>query len=91
MSYIRNMDAAISLSRLGADLRARRLARGLTQAELADRARLSRALVIRAEKGDPTIAIGNVARLLDATGASLSIEATRLPTLDEVSSLFPDE
>lgn len=85
------MDAAISLFRLGADLKARRLARGLTQVDLARRARLSRALVIRAEKGDPTIAIGSIARLFDAAGAALVADTRRLPTLDEVGAMFPDE
>ena len=82
---------SLSLSRLGAELRCRRLARGLTQAQLATMARLSRAIVIRAEKGDPTIAIGNVARLFAATGGELQAATTRLPTLEEVSALFPDE
>jgi transcriptional regulator with XRE-family HTH domain len=85
------MDASPTLSRLGAELRQRRLSRGVTQAELARRTRLSRALVVRAERGDPTIAIGNIAKLLAATGAELRIETARLPTLDEVETLFPDE
>ena len=81
----------VSLLRLGAELRTRRQARGLTQAELAKRAQLSRTLVIRAEKGDPKIAIGSVARLFDAIGAELAVESRRLPTLEEVAQLFPDE
>jgi transcriptional regulator with XRE-family HTH domain len=76
---------------LGAELRARRRARGWTQADLARRTRLSRALVIRAEQGDPTISIGNVAKLFGATGAQLRAETTRLPTLEEVGALFADE
>jgi hypothetical protein len=52
---------------------------------------LSRSLVIRAEQGDPTIAIGNIAKLLSATGAELQAETTRLPTLEEIPALFPDE
>ena len=85
------MGNSFSRSCLGAQLRRRRLARGLTQAQLATMARLSRAIVIRAEKGDPTIAIGNVARLFAATGGELQAATTRLPTLEEVSALFPDE
>lgn len=91
MFAMQNTITLFSLQRLGADLRMRRVARGLTQADLAKRASLSRALVIRAERGDPTIAIGNVARLLDATGAALVAETRRLPTLEEVSAMFPDE
>ena len=85
------METPFSLKRLGAELRQRRLARGLTQSQLAGQARLSRAVVIRAEKGDPTIALGNMAKLLRATGADLYAETTRLPTLEEASALFPDE
>lgn len=91
MFAMQNTVTLFSLQRLGADLRMRRVARGLTQADLAKRASLSRALVIRAERGDPTIAIGNVARLLDAAGAVLVAETRRLPTLEEVSAMFPDE
>lgn len=87
---IRNL-AIHSLSRLGTELRNRRLARGLTPAQLAAQARLSRSVVIRAEQGDPTIAIGNVSKLLAVTGADLQVAPTRLPTLEEVSELFPDE
>jgi len=57
MYAIVDMDPAGSLTFLGIELRRRRQARGLTQAQLASRVRLSRAVVIRAEKGDPTIAI----------------------------------
>ena len=91
MYAIRVMSAAASLTQLGAELRRRRLARGLTQAELAKRTRLSRALIVRAEQGDPTIAIGNIAKLFGATGAELKAETSRLPTLEEVGALFPDE
>lgn len=91
MYAVWNMETSYSLTRLGADLRDRRLARGMTQAQLAMRARLSRSVVIRAEQGDPTIAIGNIAKLLGATGAQLQAETTRLPTLEEVPAIFPDE
>lgn len=86
-----NMNSPTSLRQLGSELRQRRVARGLTQAQLASEARLSRAVVIRAEKGDPTVALGNMARLLHATGAELRVESTRLPMLEEVAALFPDE
>jgi transcriptional regulator with XRE-family HTH domain len=89
MYVIRDMKAT-HLS-LGAELRARRRSRGWTQADLARRTRLSRALVVRAERGDPTIAIGNIAKLFGATGAELRAETMRLPTLEEVGALFPDE
>lgn len=83
MCAIADMDPAGSLMLLGIELRRRRQARGLTQAQLAARARLSRAVVIRAEKGDRTIAIGNVAKLLWVVGEDLDARASRYPTLEE--------
>lgn len=85
------MKNAAALSELGADLKARRRARGWTQAELARRTQLSRALVVRAERGDPSVAIGSIAKLFGATGAELRAETRRLPTLEEVGRLFGDE
>lgn len=79
MYAITDMDPAGSLTFLGIELRRRRQARGLTQAQLASRVRLSRAVVIRAEKGDPTIAIGNVAKLLWVVGADLDARTSRYP------------
>jgi HTH-type transcriptional regulator / antitoxin HipB len=85
------MDTSPSLAQLGAELKARRRGRGWTQADLAQRTQLSRALVVRAERGDPTIAVGNIAKLFRATGAELRVETQRLPTLEEVGALFGDE
>ena len=85
------MQPSPTLIQLGADLKARRRARGWTQAELARRTRLSRALVVRAEQGDPTIAIGSVMKLFGATGADLRADVRRMPTLEEVGELFGDE
>jgi len=85
------MKTSPALSELGATLKARRRARGWTQAELARRTQLSRALVVRAERGDPTIAVGSITKLFGATGAELRAETRRLPTLEEVGELFGDE
>lgn len=82
------MDATLNLIRLGAELRQRRAARGITQADLARRAHLSRALVIRAERGDTAVSIGNFAKLLGAVGGELVAETARRPTLDEAAGLF---
>ena len=40
--------------------------------------------------GDPTIAIGNVAKLLWVIGADLDARASRDPALEEVKVLFAD-
>jgi transcriptional regulator with XRE-family HTH domain len=90
MYDMRDMTAP-TLAQIGSDLKTRRRARGWTQAELARRTRLSRALVVRAEQGDPTIAIGSFLKLFGATGAELRAETKRMPTLEEVGELFRDE
>jgi transcriptional regulator with XRE-family HTH domain len=85
------MDTSPALAQLGGDLKSRRRARGWTQAELARRTRVSRALVVRAEQGDATIAIGSFLKLFGATGAELRAETKRMPTLEEVGELFGNE
>ncbi|HEU5234175.1 MAG TPA: helix-turn-helix transcriptional regulator [Terriglobales bacterium] len=85
------MDANINLAQIGTELRKRRISRGLTQAELAKRANLSRALIIRAEQGDTSISIGNFAKLLGATGGELAVETARRPTLEEAADLFAED
>ena len=91
MYYISDMDTNINLARIGTELRRRRLSRGLTQADLANQTRLSRALVIRAEQGDTSVSIGNFAKLLGATGGELVIATARRPTLEEAADLFADD
>jgi HTH-type transcriptional regulator/antitoxin HipB len=57
-----------SLRDLAAAARGRRLGLGLTQAELAARARVSRQWLNEFEAGKPTAELGLVIRLLDALG-----------------------
>jgi HTH-type transcriptional regulator/antitoxin HipB len=65
---------------LGNTIRGRRLDRGWTQAELADRARVSRSWVIDVEAAKkPTAEIGRILRLLDALGVDL-VAATPMDT-----------
>jgi len=56
------------LRTLGARLRAARLRRELPQQLVADRASVTRQLVARIEKGDPGVAIGSYAMVLQALG-----------------------
>lgn len=72
-----SLDAALLLGQL---IRRARLERKVTAAQLAERAGLSRSLVQRIEKGDPSCSIGAVfeaaavvgVRLFDADQSSLS-------------------
>ncbi|MEU5996064.1 helix-turn-helix transcriptional regulator [Spirillospora sp. NPDC047418] len=61
---------------LGNAVRERRLALGLTQAELAKRAGLTQPALSRLESGGPTPTIGVLDRLAHALGARLRVEFT---------------
>ncbi|WP_402467620.1 helix-turn-helix transcriptional regulator [Isoptericola aurantiacus] len=65
---------ARSLPRLGAAVRRLRLDRGMTQAELARRADVSRQWLVGLEGGKtPGLEVGRLMRVLDALDASLTI------------------
>lgn len=85
------MSIDVTLMRLSDELRRRRRERGMRQRDLAVLAGVSRALVIRAEKGDPSIAIGTVAKLFWSMGGELVVDTARRPTLEEAARLFNDE
>lgn len=57
-----------SLARLGVDVRAARLRRGMAVSDLAVRASTSASTVARFEKGDPGVSIGAFANILLALG-----------------------
>ena len=63
-----SQDAALLLGQL---IRRTRIERGITTAELAERAGLSRGLVQRIEKGDPGCAIGAVFEAAAVVGVRL--------------------
>lgn len=62
----------------------------MRQRDLAELAGVSRALVIRAEQGDPSIAIGTISRLFWSMGGELVVDTARRPTLEEAARLFDD-
>ncbi|MCR6705673.1 MULTISPECIES: helix-turn-helix transcriptional regulator [unclassified Cellulomonas] len=65
---------ARSLTRLGSAVRRLRNDRGLTQAQLAEAADVSRAWLIDVERGDrPGLELARLLRVLDALDASLMI------------------
>ncbi len=62
-----------SVGQLAATVRGRRLDLGLTQAELANRAGVSRDWLNSFEGGKPTVELAHVLRLLDALNLQLQI------------------
>ncbi len=84
------MNSLTVLKRLGADLRSARNSRGLTQAELANRAGLPRLKVIQVERGEASVSIGAYADIATALGQALTLSVARRPTLDEVGALLAD-
>lgn len=83
-----DMDYSILLTRLGKSLRQRRLHRGLTQAQLASMAALTRQKIIAIEKGDASVAVGAYARAIAALDCDLTIAQAAMPTLDEIQGVF---
>lgn len=85
------MDTQTLLTRFGTALREARTRRGLTQAQVAERAAVPRLKVIQIERGQASVAIGAYA----AVAAALELEFTpmpaRRPTLEEVPALLIDD
>ncbi|ABP78330.1 putative transcriptional regulator, XRE family [Stutzerimonas stutzeri A1501] len=88
MSRIQNMDYSLITTRLGEQLRQRRLNRGLTQATLADLAGITRQKVIAIEKGDLSVGMAAYARVLGALDCEFSVVPSAMPTLDEIQGVF---
>lgn len=82
------MDSTLVVSRLAEKIRERRLNRGLTQADLASLAGLTRQKVIAVEKGKSVVGIFAYARILAALDCELEVVPAAMPTLDEVHGLF---
>jgi HTH-type transcriptional regulator / antitoxin HipB len=61
---------------LAAAVRGRRASLGLSQADLAKRAGVSRPWLSNVEAGKPTAEFGRIIRLLDALGLSLHLDLT---------------
>lgn len=81
------MDPTTLLHRLGRQLRAARTARGLTQAQVAERTGMPRLKVVQVEAGKDTVAIGYYARMAGGLGMQFGLEPARAPTLDELRAM----
>ena len=72
--------------------RRHRLARGLTQEQVAAAAGISRKTLSEFENGGSGITLANLQRLLRALGLALTLrDASTRPTLDEVSNRYGGE
>mgnify|MGYP003677384491 CR=1 FL=1 len=79
-----SLRAMRSLSDLGQNLRQARLARRFSMAELAMRASVSERTLMRLEKGDPGVGIGNLASVLAALGSPAVLADLMSPENDAV-------
>lgn len=79
-----SLRAMRSLSDLGQNIRQARLARRFTMAELAMRADVSERTLMRLEKGDPGVGIGNLAAVLAALGSPTVLADLMSPENDTV-------
>ena len=82
------MDYFLLIARLGNQLREKRVNRGLTQAQLAELAGLTRHKVIAVEKGTLSVGMIAYARILGALDCELTVVPAVMPTLEELGDLF---
>ena len=79
-----SLKAMRSLTDLGQNIRQARLARRFSMAELAMRADVSERTLMRLEKGDPGVGIGNLAAVLAALGSPAVLADLMSPENDAV-------
>lgn len=82
------MDYSLIIMRLGEQVRKRRLNRGLTQANLATLAGVTRQKIIAIEKGDPSVGMLAYARVLGALDCEFAVVPAAMPTLEEIQGVF---
>lgn len=82
------MDTSVITQRLGDQIRAMRLNRGYTQAQLAKLAGVTRQKLIEIERGSPSVSMNAYARVIAALGSEFKLVPVALPTLEELEDLF---
>ncbi|RON19789.1 helix-turn-helix transcriptional regulator [Pseudomonas frederiksbergensis] len=82
------MDYSLLIYRLGKQIREKRMNRGLTQANLAELAGLTRQKVIAVEKGTLSVSMSAYARVLGALDCEFAVIPAAMPTLEELGELF---
>jgi len=76
---------------LGRTLRDRRKSRGLTQQQVAERARLPRSEISEMENNKYTGSITRVERVADSLGLQLELTVKRRPVLEELEDFFNED
>jgi len=84
------MDTSIITRRLSDQIRAMRLNRGYTQAQLAKVAGVTRQKLIEIEQGSPSVSMNAYARVIAALGSEFKLVPVTLPTLEELEDLFDE-
>ena len=79
-----SIDTARTLKQLGANIKEARVRRGMTQVELATRASTSHAALGRLERGEPSLGLGILMKVLDVLGLADRIGRVADPDTDEV-------
>jgi transcriptional regulator with XRE-family HTH domain len=79
MTYKSYCEYAIFMN-MAMTLRTARESAGLTQAELAERAGMTQSIVARIERAGSNPTLATAERLLRATGHTLAVETTRVPS-----------
>lgn len=82
------MDYSLLIHRLGKQIHEKRMNRGLTQANLAELAGLTRQKVIAVEKGTLSVSMSAYARVLGALDCEFVVIPAAMPTLEELGELF---
>jgi transcriptional regulator with XRE-family HTH domain len=82
------MDYALLVDRLGEQIREKRINRGLTQAQVAQLAGLTRQKVIAVEKGTLSVSMLAYAQVLGALDCEFEVVPARMPTLEELGDMF---
>lgn len=77
-----------SLQNLGERVALARRARGLTQRDLAHLAGVGASSIVALEKGHPGVALGTLARALDALGLQAEIDDLLAPRRDSALTTF---
>ena len=88
MRHYRRMKASSPILQ---EIKAARLAKGLTQEEFARAAGIPRRTYQRLESGDPGTRIDTLFRALNALGLTIKTASRGRPTLDELSELYGND
>ncbi|HAW44963.1 MAG TPA: transcriptional regulator [Sutterella sp.] len=82
-----SLSVETALKELGANLKTARLRRRLPQNQVAERAGVSLNTLSKVESGDPGVAIGNVASVIQAIGLDVSLLGKIASPINDLSGI----